>query len=102
MWFGWILCARFHLTCKVFITDAEMNDFNYRNLMGLTWYTHGNQKRDVIRSHTRSSVEELEGQESEVNNSGSRHSFDFKIFGSKGEKPKVLLEEGFRMSFPKG
>lgn len=29
-----------------------MNDLNHRNLMGLAWYTHGNQKRVVIRSHS--------------------------------------------------
>lgn len=28
-----------------------MNNLNCRNLVGLTWYTHGNQKRNVIRSH---------------------------------------------------
>lgn len=52
MWFRWLFCARFHFNpCKIYTTDAEMNDLNCRNLVGLTWYTHGNQKRNVIRSH---------------------------------------------------
>lgn len=74
--------------------------------VGIWWAWHGTpmgtRKGTWSDPTTRGAVEGLEGQESEVNNSGSRHSFDFKIFGSKGEKPRALLEGGFRMSFPKG